>query len=79
MHDAHADDPSHAFALSRLADISLARTPIGVFRDVERPVYDDLMREQIERSQQARRPRPAAGTATPWPSLLAGSDTWTVS
>ncbi len=27
VHDAHADDPSHAFDLSRLADTSLARTP----------------------------------------------------
>ena len=47
-HDAHAEDPSHAFALSRLADLSLARTPIGVFRDVDRPVYDDLMADQLD-------------------------------
>ena len=62
VHDAHADDPSHAFDLSRLADISLARTPIGVFRDVDRPVYDDLMREQLETGP--ARPRARAT----WPS-----------
>ena len=66
VHDAHADDPSHAFALSRLADHTLARTPIGVFRDVDRPVYDDLMPDQLERSQQTAPPR-APATATPWP------------
>ena len=54
VHDAHVEDPSHAFDLSRLADISLARTPIGVFRAVDRPVYDDMMREQIERSQESQ-------------------------
>ena len=74
VHDAHAADPSHAFDLSRLAGTSLARTPIGVFRSIDRPVYDDLMREQIER---------AAGTGggdgpEALGALLAGSDTWTV-
>jgi 2-oxoglutarate/2-oxoacid ferredoxin oxidoreductase subunit beta len=75
VHDAHVEDPSHAFDLSRLADISLARTPIGVFRAVDRPVYDDLMREQIERSQGSEDTRDPGALG----SLLAGSDTWTVS
>ncbi|HYJ77845.1 MAG TPA: 2-oxoacid:ferredoxin oxidoreductase subunit beta [Actinomycetes bacterium] len=75
VHDAHVEDPSHAFDLSRLADISLARTPIGVFRAVDRPVYDDMMREQIERSQESQDTRDPGALG----SLLAGSDTWTVS
>jgi 2-oxoglutarate ferredoxin oxidoreductase subunit beta len=75
VHDAHHEDPSHAFDLSRLADTSLARTPIGVFRAVDRPVYDDLMREQIERSQ-ATQGGPAG--APELAGLLAGSDTWTI-
>ena len=51
VHDAHAADPSAAFALSRLADIdALEHTPIGVFRDVERPVYDALMADQIAKA-----------------------------
>ena len=79
VHDAHAADPSHAFDLSRLADLSLARTPIGVFRAVDRPVYDDLMREQLERSQAAEgTPADGAG-ASALAGLLAGADTWTVS
>jgi 2-oxoglutarate/2-oxoacid ferredoxin oxidoreductase subunit beta len=75
VHDAHAADPSHAFDLSRLADLSLARTPIGVFRAVQRPVYDDLMRDQLDR---ARATGGAGDGADQLAGLLAGSDTWTV-
>ena len=74
VHDAHAADPSHAFDLSRLAENSLARTPIGVFRDVDRPVYDDLMREQLDRAADTQGPSGPDALA----GLLAGSDTWTV-
>jgi 2-oxoglutarate ferredoxin oxidoreductase subunit beta len=71
VHDAHAEDPSHAFDLSRLADLSLARTPIGVFRDVDRPVYDDLMSGQLETAKATQ----GEGVLA---DLLAGPDTWTV-
>ena len=48
VHDAHLDDPSFAFGLSRLTDAGvLHRAPIGIFRDVEAPTYDDLAREQV--------------------------------
>ena len=48
VHDAHADDPSYAFALSRLnTPGAVTRAPIGVFRQVERPAYDDLVRQQV--------------------------------
>ncbi len=70
-HDAHADDPSHAFDLSRLADLSLARTPIGVFRSVQRPVYDDLMAGQLDSARATQGEGDLA-------ELLAGGDTWTV-
>jgi len=71
VHDAHCEDPSYAFALSRLADPSLAHTPVGVFRDVSRPTYDVLAREQLERARQTQGQGDLA-------TLLAGSDTWTV-
>ncbi|HEY9472871.1 MAG TPA: 2-oxoacid:ferredoxin oxidoreductase subunit beta [Mycobacteriales bacterium] len=70
VHDARLTDPSYAFALSRLATEELRYTPIGVFRSVERPTYDDLMREQIEGAQ-------AAGVGD-LAGLLRGSDTWVV-
>ena len=45
--DAHAAEPAHAFALSRMTQTVIGATPMGVFRAVERPVYDELMAEQI--------------------------------
>ncbi len=72
VHDAHSDDPSIAFALSRLADETLRRTPIGVFRQVDRVTYDDLMSEQINHTVTKH----GRGELT---SLLAGSDSWTIS
>src|ERR687891_621530 len=47
LHDAHHAEPSAAFALSRLTQSAVGATPIGIFRAVERPVYDDLMAEQL--------------------------------
>ena len=53
---------------------SLARTPIGIFRDVDRPVYDDLMAGQLDKAAQTQ----GAGDADALAGLIAGSDTWTV-
>ncbi|MFE3238606.1 2-oxoacid:ferredoxin oxidoreductase subunit beta, partial [Kitasatospora indigofera] len=72
VHDAHAQTPVTAFALTRLADAdALHRTPIGVFRSVRRPVYDVLMADQLARAEATRGPGDLAG-------LLHGTDTWTV-
>jgi 2-oxoglutarate ferredoxin oxidoreductase subunit beta len=71
VHDTHAEEPDLAFALSRLADLSLERTAIGVFRDVDRPTYDQLMAEQLEEAVATRGQGDLA-------TLLAGNDTWTI-
>jgi len=71
-HDAHRADPSYAFALSRLDTSDFRHTPVGVFRQVEQPSYDQLMAEQIE----AARSRSGPGDLA---ALLAGHDTWEVS
>ena len=72
VHDAHAADPSLAFALSRLTDAGhLDRAPIGIFRSVDRPAYDDLVRTQLDTARQA------AGDGD-LVQLLLGADTWTV-
>jgi len=74
VHDAHNPDPSTAFALSRLTDAGvLHRAPIGIFRDVERPTYDDQAREQITTASEGTDDRQHALAR-----LIAGSDTWTV-
>ncbi|MGV9990073.1 2-oxoacid:ferredoxin oxidoreductase subunit beta [Streptomyces sp. NPDC003374] len=72
VHDAHAASPTTAFALSRLADPdTLHHTPIGVFRSVDRPVYDTEMADQLETAVEQRGKGDLA-------ALLAGGDTWTV-
>jgi 2-oxoglutarate/2-oxoacid ferredoxin oxidoreductase subunit beta len=65
VHDAHADDPTPAFALARLAGSPSDPTPIGVFRAVERPVGIRTA------------PRSAAD-ADQLEELLHAGDTWTV-
>jgi 2-oxoglutarate/2-oxoacid ferredoxin oxidoreductase subunit beta len=54
IHDAHKDEATTAFALSRLAHNPTRPTPIGVLRDVARPVYDDLLREQVAEARERR-------------------------
>ncbi|MER5889940.1 thiamine pyrophosphate-dependent enzyme, partial [Streptomyces sp. NPDC001941] len=72
VHDAHAASPTTAFALSRLADPdTLHHTPIGVFRSIERPVYDTLMADQLDTAVEHHGKGDLA-------TLLAGNDTWTV-
>ncbi|WP_354699545.1 2-oxoglutarate oxidoreductase subunit KorB [Paraconexibacter sp. AEG42_29] len=66
VHDPTRENPALAFALSRLSAHPDGPTPIGVFRDVQRPVYAaDL---------------PPAGTPdrSQVEELLHGGDTWTV-
>ncbi|MFF4187964.1 2-oxoacid:ferredoxin oxidoreductase subunit beta, partial [Streptomyces sp. NPDC001691] len=72
IHDAHTPSPTTAFALSRLADPdTLHHTPIGVFRSVQRPVYDTLMADQLDTAIEQNGKGDLA-------TLLAGKDTWTV-
>ncbi|MEU6774565.1 2-oxoacid:ferredoxin oxidoreductase subunit beta [Streptomyces sp. NPDC046759] len=72
VHDACAASPTTAFALSRLADPdTLHHTPIGVFRSVDRPVYDTAMAEQLDTAIEQKGKGDLA-------ALLAGGDTWTV-
>ena len=72
VHDAHNPDPTTAFALSRLTDAGvLRRAPIGVFRDVERPSYDDLVREQVGLAK-------ASDPGAALQEVIRGRNTWTV-
>jgi 2-oxoglutarate ferredoxin oxidoreductase subunit beta len=74
VHDAHAADPTTAFALSRLTDAGvLAHAPIGIFRQVEAATYDDQARDQIVTASQGTGDRSAALAG-----LLSSGDTWTV-
>ncbi|MQW74511.1 2-oxoacid:ferredoxin oxidoreductase subunit beta [Nocardioides sp. dk4132] len=75
VHDAHNPDPSIAFAISRLTEMGyLNQTPIGIFRQVERPTYDDQARAQITTAKGDQDDDPSNRLA----ALIGGGDTWTV-
>lgn len=70
VHDPSIESTAYAFALSRLGDQNLNHTPVGIFRDIERPTYDDQARAQVAQAREAKAPN--------LQSLLTGKDTWTV-
>jgi len=73
VHDAHLADPSFAFGLSRLTDAGvLHRAPIGIFRDVEAPTYDDQARQQVALAASLGNDDDALQ------AVINGGDTWTV-
>jgi 2-oxoglutarate ferredoxin oxidoreductase subunit beta len=75
VHDAHNPDPSTAFAISRLTDAGyLNQSPIGIFRQVERPTYDDQARAQVTTARGGDEVDPSGRLA----ALIGGGDTWTV-
>jgi 2-oxoglutarate ferredoxin oxidoreductase subunit beta len=73
VHDATIDDPAYAFALSRLSEQNLEHTVMGIFRQVSRPTYDEMARNQVT---SARESKPHDASALQ--SLLRGKDTWNV-
>jgi 2-oxoglutarate ferredoxin oxidoreductase subunit beta len=73
VHDAHRDDTSYAFALSRLSDQNLDHAVMGIFRQISRTTYDDAARAQVSAAREAT-PHDTAALQ----SLLRGRDTWTV-
>ena len=73
IHDAHNPDAAYSFALSRLSHPeNLSDTPIGVFRDIKRPVYDQMVHQQINDVTAKK----GAGDLA---KLIQGNDSWTVS
>jgi 2-oxoglutarate/2-oxoacid ferredoxin oxidoreductase subunit beta len=71
IHDAHAPEPAIAFMLSRLGNIDDGVTPIGTLRNIQRPTYDDQLREHIDTATTQHGP----GDLT---TLLTSGDTWTI-
>jgi len=54
VHNAHADDPGLAFALSRLSSDVHSPTPVGVFRSIQREDYGTQMEIQVDEAKTAR-------------------------
>jgi len=74
VHDDGVTEPAYAFALSRLPGLDLRNTPIGVFRNVSRPSYDNLVQSQLEAAKTKAAGTPEEQLA----GLLTSGDTWTI-
>ncbi len=72
VHDEQREDPSLAFALSRLASGPTTPTPVGVFRALERPDYGTMLNQQLVAAAERRGPGDLD-------ALLRSGSTWTVS
>jgi 2-oxoglutarate ferredoxin oxidoreductase subunit beta len=70
FHDEKLTEPSLAYLLSRMRYPDFPE-PVGVFRAVDRPRYDELLNAQIEEAKRTRGPGDLQ-------KLFSGGDTWTV-
>jgi 2-oxoglutarate ferredoxin oxidoreductase subunit beta len=70
IHDEHGENLNLAFALSRMAYPEFP-VPIGVFHDVDHPVYEQTVLDQVHAAQQAR----GVGKLK---DLYRADETWTV-
>ncbi len=71
VHDMHREEPALAFMLAHIATGPTMPTPIGIFRDVDRPVYGAAMEAQLASAQE----KLGAGDLS---KLLNSGDTWEV-
>lgn len=71
VHDEARPDPTLAFALSRLSTGPHMPTPVGVFRNVERPVYEAEVQSQVDAALE----RQGDGDLN---ELIRSGATWTV-
>ena len=69
VHDEQATEPTLAYLLSRMGPPEFP-TPVGVFRAVDKPIYDQLLMEQIREAQ--------SQTPADMNALYSQGQTWTV-
>ena len=72
VHDESHEGAALAFALSRVTQETHGGTPVGVFRNIARSVYDELMAGQLETAV-------AKSGVGDLAELLHSGETWTVS
>ncbi len=70
FHDEKIESPQLAFLLSRMRHPEFPE-PIGVFRDVQRATYDDMINGQVDDAKAEKQEGELA-------DLFAGGETWTV-
>ena len=69
VHDETRDDPALAFALSRLSSSPTMPTPVGVFRSITRPTYENEVQRQLVTASERQGPGDLAkliGTGATW-------------
>jgi 2-oxoglutarate/2-oxoacid ferredoxin oxidoreductase subunit beta len=71
VHDPTRTDAGVAFALSRLSHGPYGPTPLGIFRNVERPTYESQMNEQVAKAKEKQGDGDLA-------KLISSHGTWTV-
>ena len=69
IHDEQASEPTLAYLLSRMGPPEFP-TPVGVFRAIKKPVYSQLLMEQVHSAQTAR--------AADLDALFRQGETWDV-
>ena len=69
VHDERASEPTLAYLLSRMGPPDFP-TPLGVFRAIDKPVYSQLLTEQVHAAQ--------AGKAADLDALFRQGETWDV-
>ena len=72
VHDQHAEDTTLANFLAGMSDTPDMPHPMGIFRSVQHPRYEDLMTNQIRTAKE----RMGDGDLN---ALLNNAETWTVS
>jgi 2-oxoglutarate ferredoxin oxidoreductase subunit beta len=70
VHDEKALQPSLAYLLSRMHYPAFPE-PLGVFRCVDRPIYDQRLTDQLDEAQKAQGPGDLQ-------KLFSSGETWTV-
>ena len=70
FHDERTTEPSLAFMLARMRHPEFPE-PMGVFRDVERPVYNERVDAQVDKAIEKHGPGDLE-------ALFNSGDTWTV-
>ena len=70
VHDEFAESPNLAFVLSRMVNPAFP-APIGVFRQVEHPTYEQGVIGQVTQARKSRGPGKLS-------DLYSASDTWTI-
>jgi len=70
VHDETHEEPTHAYFLSRMRHPEFP-VPLGVFRAVKKPIYDETMNQRIESAKRSR-------TEKNFRDFMVGNNSWTM-